>query len=65
MVAIVEEPGQDSWAEVIKVLLVEFDGRIEGLLLEDETMVCRVVTEDVDMEEDFLHSDVVCGLIQR
>ena len=49
---VVEELDEDSWAEVIKVLLVELDERIEWLLLEDETMVCRVVTEDIEMEEE-------------
>jgi hypothetical protein len=52
MVVVVEELDEDSWAEVIKVLLVELDERIEWLLLEDETMVCRVVTEDIEMEEE-------------
>lgn len=52
MVVVVEELDEDSWAEVIKVLLVELDERIEWLLLEDETMVCRVVTEDIGMEEE-------------
>ena len=33
---------------------VELDERIKGLLLEDETMVCRVVTEDVEMVEEEL-----------
>ena len=51
MVVVVEELDEDSWAEVIKVLLVELDERIEWLLLEDETMVCRVVTEDIEMDE--------------
>jgi hypothetical protein len=53
MVVVAEELDEDSWAEVIKVLLVELEERIEWLLLEDETMVCRVVTEDIEMEEEF------------
>jgi hypothetical protein len=52
MVVVAEELDEDSWAEVIKVLLVEVEERIEWLLLEDETMVCRVVTEDIEMEEE-------------
>jgi hypothetical protein len=51
-VAAVEELDEDSWAEVIEVLPVELDERIEGLLLEDGTMVCRVDTEDEEMEEE-------------
>jgi hypothetical protein len=51
-VAVVEELDEDNWAEVIKVLLVELDETIEGLLLEDETIVCRVVTEELEMEEE-------------
>lgn len=53
-VAAVEELDEDSWAEVIEVLPVELDERIEGLLLEDGTMVCRVDTEDEEMEEEEL-----------
>ena len=66
-VAAVEEPDEDSWVRLIKALLVELDERIEGLVLEDETMVCRAVAKDVEMEEDserIIHGDVVCGLIQ-
>jgi hypothetical protein len=43
-VAAVEELDEDSRPEAIKVLLVELEEGIEGPLLEDETMVCRVVT---------------------
>ena len=58
-VAAVEELDEDSWAEVIEVLLVELDERIEGLLLEDETMACRVVTEDEEMEEEELFTAIL------
>ena len=54
-----EELDEDSWAEVIEVLLVELDERIEGLLLEDETMACRVVTEDEEMEEEELFTAIL------
>jgi hypothetical protein len=47
-VAAVEELDNDGWVEVI----VKVDEAIEGLLLDDETTVCRVVTENIEMEEE-------------
>jgi hypothetical protein len=38
----------------ITMLVVEVDGRIEELMLENETTVCRVVTEEVEIEDEEL-----------